>query len=91
MVTSAILFEFAEKVVLQCDIDCLMKVTNLGSILYSLRHSRMKNCTAPGPDMIHAYWLKKLTSLHKRLACQMEKLVTEGDHPSWLTQGRLSL
>ena len=41
--------------------------------------------------MIHAYWLKKLTSLHKRLACHMEKLVTEGDHPSWLTQGRTVL
>ena len=56
-----------------------------------LRVIRMKNWTAPGPDMIHAYWLKKLTSLHKRLACQMEKLVTEGDHPSWLTQGRTVL
>ena len=39
MVTSAILFEFADKVVLQCDIDCFMKVPNLGPILYSLRHS----------------------------------------------------
>ena len=35
-------------------------------------------------------WLKKLTSLHKRLACQMEKLRTE-DHPSWLIQGRTVL
>ena len=51
----------------------------------------MKNWTAPGPDMIHAYWLKKLTSLHKRLACHMEKLATEGDHPSWLTQSRTVL
>ena len=51
----------------------------------------MKNWTAPGPDMIHAYWLKKLTSLHKRLACHMKKLVTEGDHPSCLTQGKTVL
>ena len=50
-----------------------------------LRVTRIKNWTAPEPDMIHAYWLKRLTSLHKRLACQMEKLATEGDHPSWLT------
>ena len=55
------------------------------------RVKRMKNWTAPGPDMIHAIWLKKLTSLHCRLAEQMEKLVTEGDHPSWLTQGRTVL
>ena len=53
-----------------------------------LRVILMKNWTASGPDMIHAYWLKKLTSLYKRLACQMEKLVTEEDHPSWLTEGR---
>ena len=52
---------------------------------------QMKNWTAPEPDMIHTYWLKKLTPLHKRLACQMEKLTTEGDHPSWLTQGRTAL
>ena len=50
---------------------------------------RIKNWIALGPDMIYAYWLKKLTSLYKRLACQIEKLVTEGDHPSWLTQGRM--
>ena len=56
-----------------------------------LRVTLMKNWTAPGPDIIHAYWLKKLTSLHKRLACQMEKLVTEGNHPSWLTKGRTVL
>ena len=56
-----------------------------------LRVIRMKNWTAPGPDMIYAYWLKKLTLFLKRLACQIEKLVTEGDHPSWLTQGRTVL
>ena len=53
-----------------------------------LRVIRIKNWTASGPDMIYAYWLKKLTSLHKMLAGQIEKLVTEGDHPSRLTQGK---
>ena len=52
----------------------------------------MKNWTTLGPDMIHVNWLKELTPLNKRLACQMEKkLGTEGDHPSWLTQGRTVL
>ena len=55
------------------------------------RLTRMKNWTAPGPDMIHAYWLKKFTALHSRLAWQMEKLITTGDHPSWLTLGRTVL
>ena len=44
-----------------------------------LRVTWIKDGTAPEPDMIHTYWLKKLTSLQKRLACQMEKLVTKGD------------
>ena len=39
MVACAILSELADRVVLQCDIDCLIKVTNLGLNLYSLRHS----------------------------------------------------
>ena len=56
-----------------------------------LRVTRMKNWTAPGPDMIHATWLKSLTSLHKKLACQMKKLVNEGDNPNWLTQNRPDL
>ncbi|TWW59283.1 hypothetical protein D4764_06G0008130 [Takifugu flavidus] len=49
--------------------------------------SKMKSWTAPGPDNIHAYWLKKLTALHERLAAQMNQLLTSGDHPEWLTQG----
>lgn len=55
------------------------------------RVKRMKNWTAPGPDMIHAYWLKKLTALHRRLAQQMDNMIADGDHPEWLTQGRTVL
>nr|XP_049581805.1 uncharacterized protein LOC125972245 [Syngnathus scovelli] len=49
------------------------------------RVSGMKNWTAPGPDMIHSYWLKKLTTLHERLAAQMNQLLRDGTE--WLTQG----
>ncbi|XP_055361305.1 uncharacterized protein LOC129603548 [Betta splendens] len=42
------------------------------------RVSGMKNWTAPGPDMIHAYWLKKLTAIHERLAAQMNQLLRMG-------------
>ena len=54
-----------------------------------LRVIGLKNWTAP--DMIHAYWLTKLTSLSQKACMSNEKLVTEGDHPSWLTQGRTVL
>ncbi|XP_048856684.1 NACHT, LRR and PYD domains-containing protein 12-like [Brienomyrus brachyistius] len=39
--------------------------------------------------MIHAYWLKKLTALHERLAAQMNQLLMDGTHPEWLTKGHL--
>uniref|UniRef100_A0A3B3HW39 Reverse transcriptase domain-containing protein n=1 Tax=Oryzias latipes TaxID=8090 RepID=A0A3B3HW39_ORYLA len=55
------------------------------------RVSGMKNWTAPGPDMIHAYWLKKLTALHERLAAQINQLLRDGTHPEWLTEGRTIL
>uniref|UniRef100_A0A8C4WGB1 Reverse transcriptase domain-containing protein n=1 Tax=Gopherus evgoodei TaxID=1825980 RepID=A0A8C4WGB1_9SAUR len=47
--------------------------------------------TAPGPDMIHTYWLKKLTAVHERLAAQMNQLLAASSHPNWLTQGRTVL
>lgn len=41
--------------------------------------------------MIHFYWLKKLTPLHKSLAAQMSELLTTGIHLDWLTKGRTVL
>uniref|UniRef100_A0A669EZW7 Reverse transcriptase domain-containing protein n=1 Tax=Oreochromis niloticus TaxID=8128 RepID=A0A669EZW7_ORENI len=55
------------------------------------RVSSMKSWTAPGPDMVHAYWLKKLTALHERLAAQMNQLLVNERHPEWLTEGRTVL
>ena len=55
------------------------------------RVRKMKSWRAPGPDMVHGYWLKKLTALHQRLATQMNQLIQTGNHPEWLTQGRTSL
>ena len=49
--------------------------------------SKMKSWTAPGPDMIHTYSLKKLTALHECLVTQMNQLLRSGTHPEWLTQG----
>ena len=55
------------------------------------RVQRMKNWATSGHDMIQAFWLKKLTSLHTRMAKQMECLIEQGDHPEWLTKGRTVL
>lgn len=47
----------------------------------------MKPWTEPGPDMIHIYWVKKLTAFHEHIAAQINQLLIEGLQPEWLTQG----
>lgn len=51
----------------------------------------MKVWTAPGPNMIHVYWLKYLTEVSGHLAPQIRKLLTAATHPDWLTQGKTIL
>lgn len=48
--------------------------------------SRMKSWA--GPELSHAYWLKKLNTL---LECLMNKLITDGTHPRWTTEGQTTL
>ena len=43
-----------------------------------------KSGTAPGPDMIHSYWLKKLTAFSERLVFEMNQLLKDGTHPDWI-------
>lgn len=43
--------------------------------------SRMKMLAAPGPDVIHTYWLNKLTALHEGLAAQTNQLLSNGTQP----------
>jgi hypothetical protein len=51
---------------------------------------RMKSWKAPGPDQVHGFWLKKLTSLHAPLAKLYQKSLKEGC-PAWMTKGRTVL
>ena len=58
--------------------------------MVSRQAAKMKNWKAAGPDQVHAFWLKKLSSLHPRLAIQMQE-VFEGKIPQWLGKGRTVL
>ena len=52
----------------------------------------MANWKSPGPDQIHAYWLKKLTSTHDSLAKFLDKTVNGGEQvPKWLPHGTTHL
>lgn len=46
----------------------------------------MKNWIGPGLDIIHSYWLKKLTAMHECLAAQMNWLLAANFHSDWLTK-----
>ncbi|KAM8953113.1 alpha-2-HS-glycoprotein [Pelodytes ibericus] len=59
--------------------------------IFPLRVKNMESWTTPSLDMIHAYWLRKLTAIHEYLAAQMNHLLVAGCHPDWLTQGRTVL
>jgi len=51
---------------------------------------KMKSWKAAGPDGVHAFWLKQLTTLHERLAMQLQATMDEGV-ADWLTKGRTVL
>ena len=51
---------------------------------------RIKNWKAPGPDQVHGFWIKKLTSLHPHLALLYQRSLDESC-PAWMTTGRTIL
>ena len=53
---------------------------------------KIPNWKAPGPDGVQGFWLKNLTSLHERIAIQMNDMINNGDTiPAWSTNGRTVL
>ena len=51
---------------------------------------KMKNWRTAGLDGIQGFWLKNLTSIHERLADQLQ-LVLDGNLPEWMVTGKTSL
>ena len=58
--------------------------------MVSRQAAKMKNWKAAGPDQVHAFWLKELSTLHPRLAIQLQEVI-EGRIPEWLGKGRTVL
>jgi len=62
----------------------LEKVTN--------QCKKVPNWKAPGKDGVQGYWIKTLSSLHKRIAYQLNKILKGADTlPTWMTFGRTVL
>ena len=51
----------------------------------------ISNWKAPGHDGIHCFWLKKFTSIHGRLALEMNRCLQGVQVPEWMTKGMNSL
>ena len=52
---------------------------------------RILNWKAPGHDGIHGFWFKKFTSIHGRLALEMNRCLQYAQVPEWMTKGKTTL
>ena len=52
---------------------------------------RISNWKAPGHDGIYGFWLKKFTSIHGRLALEMNRCLQGAQVPEWMTKGKTTL
>ena len=47
---------------------------------------KIPNQKSPGSDRVQGYWLKKLTTLHERIAKQMDNIISNREGiPKWMT------
>ena len=52
---------------------------------------KMPNWKPPGPDGVQGFWIKKFTTLHKRIADQMDMINKRVEIPKWITIGKTVL
>lgn len=52
---------------------------------------KITNWKAPGPDGVQDYWLKYFSSLHVRIAIQLNGLLESNEIPEWMNSGRTLL
>ena len=52
---------------------------------------KISNWKTPGHDRIHGFWFKKFTSIHDRLALEMNRCFQDAQVPDWMTKGKTTL
>ena len=52
---------------------------------------KVTNWKTPGHDGIHGFWFKTFTSIHKRMAQQLNRCLQETEVPDWMTKGITTL
>ena len=54
-------------------------------------HKDNNNWKTPGLDGIHRFWLKNFTSIHNKLATEMNKCIQKTEISKWMTKGKTTL
>ena len=49
---------------------------------------KISNWKTPGHDGIRGFWFKKCTSIHDRLALEMNRCLQDAQVPDWMTKGK---
>ena len=52
---------------------------------------KISNWKTPGHDGIDGFWFKKFTSIHDRLALDMNRYQQDAQVPDWMTKGKTTL
>ena len=52
---------------------------------------KMPNWKAPGPDGVQGYWVKNFKCIHTTLANHLQKCLSTGEVPDWMTKGNTYL
>ena len=52
---------------------------------------KISNGKTPGHDKIHRFWFKKCTSIHDRLALEMNRCLQNAQVPDWMTIWKTTL
>ena len=74
-------------------LECVTQSGNInitkGDVSIHLRE--MPNWKAPGPDGLHGFWLKKVTSLRQAMVKHLDDCIKTGDVSNWMVEGRTVL
>ena len=52
---------------------------------------KISNWKTPGHHGIHGFWFKKFTSIHDRLALEMNRCLQDAQVPDWMTKEKTTL
>eukprot|EP00795_Rhopilema_esculentum_P016163 gene16163-biopygen5458 len=73
-------------------VECQQEKFEIAVEMVTQQCKKLPNWKAPGPDGVQGFWLKKMHSLHNRIATQMNDIINNNiSIPEWMTKGRTVL